>query len=129
MATASIICTCLYQYNKTNITFKKFEAKKMRNEAFILSLVIITVNGNSFIYSNDTMMLSLSSNTRNLMDITSSTHSLEWILKNSGGSHGTFHVSQYSPHGVMGQIKTQVKNSLIKLIKYLLIVVHISGKW
>ena len=101
----------------------------MRNEAYFWSLLILTVNGNSIIYSNDTMMLSLSSNTRNLMDITSSTHSLEWILKNSGGSPGTFHVSQYSPHGVVGQIQTQVKSSLDIWMIHLLLVVSVSGKW
>ena len=72
----------------------------------ILIILPGIVVGSNVIYSNDTMSLTLSSSTRNLLDITSSYHSLEWILKNNGGGAGTYLVSQHSPHGVSGLIRT-----------------------
>merc|ERR1712012_677191 len=72
-----------------------------------LLLKALLVSGSYIIYSNDTISLSLSSNTRNLVSSISSSHSLEWIIKNSGGSPGNFIVSQYSPHDIRGDIITE----------------------
>jgi len=64
-------------------------------------------SSSNVVYSNDTMSLTLSSSTRNLMDITSSSHTLQWNLKNTGKHPGTFLISQHSPHGVMGLLRIQ----------------------
>ena len=76
---------------------------------FTISLFLkaLLVSGSYIIYSNDTISLSLSSNTRNLVSSISSSHSLEWIIKNSGGSPGNFIVSQHSPHDIRGDIITE----------------------
>ena len=73
--------------------------------SLLLSVTSVRV-GASILYSNDTMSLTLSSNTRNLLSSLSSSHSLEWILSNTGGSPGTFLLTQHSPHGVKGRILT-----------------------
>ena len=70
------------------------------------SLLSAKVRSQGIIYSNDTMSLSLSSNTRNLMDVTATLHSLEFILKNNGGP-GSFLISQASPQGVQGRLSAQ----------------------
>ena len=64
------------------------------------------VRAQGIIYSNDTVSLSLSSNTRNLMDVTATLHSLEFILKNNGGA-GSFLITQSSPQGVQGRLSAQ----------------------
>ena len=75
---------------------------------FTLSFLSTKVRTQGVIYSNDTMSLSLSSNTRNLMDVTASLHSLEFILKNNGGA-GSFLISQASPQGVQGRLSAQAR--------------------
>ena len=73
---------------------------------FMFSVLSPSVWAQGIIYSNDTMSLSLSSNTRNLMDVTATLHSLEFILKNNGGA-GSFLISQHSPQGVQGRLSAQ----------------------
>ena len=76
------------------------------NVIIIFFIFSARVGAQGIIYSNDTMSLSLSSNTRNLMDVTATLHSLEFILKNNGGA-GTFLIHQTSPHGVQGRLSAQ----------------------
>jgi len=57
----------------------------------------------NLLYSNDTLTLSLSSNTRNLHLTTSSSTRLEFLLKNNGHS-GYFSARQHSTDGVVGQV-------------------------
>jgi len=68
--------------------------------------VTLAISSSNIIYSNDTLSLSLSSNTRNLVGSQSSRHSLEFLLKNSGSS-GHFLIGQQSPHGVVGRLVTE----------------------
>merc|ERR1711892_33595 len=82
-----------------------------QNTSMIIFLVCffqisIVLSSSDFIYSNDTLSLTLSSNTRNLIGAQSSRHSLEFLLKNTGSS-AQFVVSQESRHGVVGKLVTE----------------------